>query len=94
MDNMSPILKESIRVCKKNGKIIFDYRNRRNPLILCGYKTVKIHDPEFKMHLNAYSRGEIKALLNTLGIKRVKYYAVPMWWKLIPPAFIVELYKQ
>lgn len=94
IDDMVSIMKEALRVCKKGGRIFFDYRNKRNPLIWLGYRTVKLHDPDIKIPVNAYTRKEVKMLLQTVGTERVNYYPVPSWWKVNSPVYVVETYKR
>ena len=91
--HMIPILKEALRVCKKGGKVIFDYRNKKNPLIWLGYKTVKIHDPDIKVPLHAYPRRQVKRLLQTVGAEGVHYHPIPSWWRIDSPAYVVEIRK-
>jgi ubiquinone/menaquinone biosynthesis C-methylase UbiE len=87
-------LQESLRVCNDQGKVIFDYRNIMNPWIFTSYKTVRLHDPDIKLPLRAFTRGEIKWILRSLGILRgVVYYSIPKWWKINPPVYVVEIQK-
>lgn len=94
IDNIVSILKEASRVCKKGGKIIFDYRNKKNPLIWLGYRTIKIHDPDIKIPVKAYTRREVRMLLKTIEAERVNYYQIPSWWKVNSPVYLVEAYKR
>jgi ubiquinone/menaquinone biosynthesis C-methylase UbiE len=88
-------IKEAWRVCKTDGSVIFDYRNKRNPLILLLYKTVALHDPELKIPLRGFNRGELHRLLRSHGIRGViAYYPIPSWWRIVPPAYLVALEKR
>jgi ubiquinone/menaquinone biosynthesis C-methylase UbiE len=92
---ISSLLQEALRVCKTTGKVIFDYRNRVNPLIVLSYKTVSIHDPELKLPLRSFTRGELKGMVRSLGIRGgVLYHPIPSWWKINPPAYLVEIRKK
>lgn len=93
INNMGLILKEALRVCKKDGKVIFDYRNKRNPFIWFGYRTIKIHDPNIKIPVNSYTRQEVKMLLQNVVVGRVNYYPIPSWWRVNPPVYLIEVYK-
>jgi ubiquinone/menaquinone biosynthesis C-methylase UbiE len=87
-------LQESLRACNDQGKVIFDYRNIMNPWIFTLYKTVRLHDPDIKLPLRAFTRGEIKWILRSLGIRRgVVYYPIPRWWRINPPVYVVEIQK-
>ena len=84
---ITALLLESLRVSHAKGKVIFDYRNRVNPMIFLSYKTVSIHDPELKLPLRGFSRREIKGVLQSINIcGDISYYPIPSWWKLNPPA--------
>lgn len=88
------ILKEATRVCKKGGKIIFDYRNAKNPLIWYSYRTIEKHDPDIKVPVIAHNRRQIKKVINNAGVKsKVSYYSIPVWWAINSPACVVEVYK-
>jgi len=92
---ITSLIQEALRVCKANGKVIFDYRNKRNPLIVLSYKTVSLHDPELKIPLRGLTRGELQEMLRSRGIQgAITYHSVPSWWKLIPPAYLVEIQKK
>jgi ubiquinone/menaquinone biosynthesis C-methylase UbiE len=91
---VASLLKEAWRVCANNGKVIFDYRSIMNPWIFLLYKTVSFHDPDIKLPLRAFAKGEIKGVLRSLGIRRgVVYYPIPKWWKINPPVYVVEIQK-
>jgi ubiquinone/menaquinone biosynthesis C-methylase UbiE len=91
---IAALLQEALRVSHVNGKIIFDYRNRMNTLIFLSYKTVSIHDPELELPLRGLSRGEVKGVLQSLSMSAdVLYYPIPSWWKVNPPAYLVEIQK-
>lgn len=94
MNDMVSILKEATRVCKRGGKITFDYRNKKNPLIWLGYRTVKMHDPDIKIPVNAYTRQEVRVLLQMVGVDRINYHPIPSWWRSDSPAYLVEVYKR
>jgi ubiquinone/menaquinone biosynthesis C-methylase UbiE len=92
---ISSLLKEALRVCKTNGTVIFDYRNRINPLILLSYKTVSIHDPELKLPLRGFTKGELKSMLRSQGIREeFSCHPIPSWWKINSPAYLVEIQKK
>jgi ubiquinone/menaquinone biosynthesis C-methylase UbiE len=92
---IASLLREALRVCATTGKVIFDYRNRINPMIFLSYRTVFIHDPELKLPLRGLSRGELQGVLQALGISGgVLYYPIPSWWKVNPPAYLVEIQKR
>lgn len=74
MEIVSAILREAFRVCKINGRVIFDYRNIMNPWIFLSYKTVFLHDPDIKVPLRAFTRRQIRYVLQSISIKEVIYH--------------------
>jgi ubiquinone/menaquinone biosynthesis C-methylase UbiE len=92
---IASLIQEALRVCKANGKVLFDYRNRRNPFIVLSYKTVSLHDPELKIPLRGFTRNELQRMLRIRGIQgAITYHPIPSWWKVIPPAYLVEIHKK
>jgi ubiquinone/menaquinone biosynthesis C-methylase UbiE len=91
---VASVLKDALRICKDQGKIIFDYRNILNPWIFTLYRTVRLHDPDIKLPLRAFTRSEIKGVLRSLGMQKdVVYHPIPSWWKINPPVYLVEINK-
>ncbi len=91
---VAALLKDALRVCKNQGKIIFDFRNILNPWIFTLYKTVRLHDPDIKLPLRAFTRGEVRGMLRSLDIpKGVAYHPIPSWWRINPPVYLVEVKK-
>jgi ubiquinone/menaquinone biosynthesis C-methylase UbiE len=92
---IAALLREALRVSHATGKVIFDYRNRRNLMIFLSYKTVTIHDPELELPLRGFSRGELEGILQSLSLGGgIVYYPIPSWWKVNPPAYLVEIQKR
>ncbi|OGP82009.1 MAG: hypothetical protein A2Z08_09225 [Deltaproteobacteria bacterium RBG_16_54_11] len=91
---VASLLKDALRVCKNQGKIIFDYRNILNPWIVTLYKTVRFHDPDIKLPLRAFTRSEMKGVLRSVGIRKgVVHHPIPSWWRVNPPVYLVEVKK-
>lgn len=94
IDKINMILKEGIRVCKRGGKIFFDYRNSKNLLIWYSYKTIHKHDPDIKVPVVSHGRRQVKNLLTSAGdTLSVKYHSIPAWWIINSPAYLVEITK-
>jgi len=92
---IAALLQEASRVSYPNGKVIFDYRNKKNPMIFFSYKTVSCHDPELTLPLRGFSRGELNGILQSLSLSGdIVYYSIPSWWKVNPPAYLVEIQKK
>jgi ubiquinone/menaquinone biosynthesis C-methylase UbiE len=89
------LLREALRVSHAHGKVIFDYRNKMNPLIFLSYKTISFHDPDLELPVRGFSRPELKGILESLNIRgSILYYPIPFWWKVNPPAYLVEIQKR
>jgi ubiquinone/menaquinone biosynthesis C-methylase UbiE len=92
---VASLLKDALRVCKNQGKVIFDYRNILNPWIFILYKTVRFHDPDIKLPLRAFTRNEMKGMLRSLGMQKgLVHHPIPSWWRINPPVYLVEVKKE
>ena len=62
-DDVVEALEEMERVCKRDGSIIFDVRNKINPLVYFSFKFVWLYDTQ--VTLNAYSLNELTTVLTS-----------------------------
>jgi ubiquinone/menaquinone biosynthesis C-methylase UbiE len=88
-ETVSRILKEMLRVCKLDGKIFFDIRNKRSPIFKIQYKFVKYYDPDIKVPLNTYNIEDFNEIVN---IKNLHYIGFPK--NKFAPIIIVEAMKR
>ncbi len=65
-DNVVETLEEMERVCKRDGFIIFDVRNKINPFVYLSFKFVWIYDTH--VTLKAYSLKELTTILTSKGL--------------------------
>ena len=65
-DEVVDVLEEMERVCKQDGFIIFDVRNKTNPFVYLRFKFVWIYDAH--VTLKAYSLKELTAILTSKGL--------------------------
>jgi len=65
-DDVVETLEEMKRVCKQDGFIIFDVRNKINPLVYFSFKFVWLYDTQ--VTLNAYSLNELTTVLTSRGM--------------------------
>ena len=65
-DNVVEALEEMERVCRRDGFIIFDVRNKINPLVYLSFKFVWLYDTQ--VTLNAYSLNELTTVLASRGM--------------------------
>jgi ubiquinone/menaquinone biosynthesis C-methylase UbiE len=65
-DDVVETLEEMVRICKRDGFIIFDVRNKINPFVYLSFKFVWIYDTH--VTLNAYSLRELTTVLTARGL--------------------------
>jgi len=65
-DDIVEALEEMERVCKRDGFVIFDIRNKINPLVYLSFKFVWLYDTQ--VTLNAYSLNELTTVLTSRGM--------------------------
>lgn len=87
-------LAEMVRVCKKSGSIIFDFRNSMNPLLCIKYKFAKYYDDTVKeLPLRTYSLSEIEQILNGLNMKITAKRFIGLRSRFLAAAVIIEAKK-
>ena len=87
-------LKEMKRICKKEGRIIFDFRNGLNPLLKVKYGLAKYYDRTVKdLPLHTYTPGHIASIMKIIGLKVKRRYAIGFFIKLCAPIIIIEAKK-
>ncbi len=89
------ILKEARRVVKNSGRIIFDFRNARHPLLKIKYRLAPHYDRSLKdLPLNCYTERRIEGMLRNLGLKIInKIFINPFISKKLSAIIIVEAQK-
>ena len=87
------VILEMARMCKEDGSIIFDIRNRSNPLVRFAYKNVKSYDPKCPWPLNAYTLKEIKDLLKNHSLRIKKIIPVISISGALPLTYLIEAGK-
>ena len=92
IEDVKRTLKEMKRVCKKDGSVIFDFRNSLNPLISLKYCLARYYDDTLNsLPLNTYSLKEIESVLKELGMIVVKKRFVGFSLGFFSPAIVVEV---
>lgn len=88
-------LEEMKRVCKKSGRIIFDFRNRNNPLLLFKYSLARFYDSTVKdLPLKTYSPGQIHSLLKDLGLEAIEEKFIGSPLKSLAAIIVLEVRRQ
>lgn len=90
-DDVRQALSEMKRVCKRNGSVIFDFRNSLNPLLPIKYRLARYYDDTLKgLPLKAYSPKEIESVLRELGMAAVKKRFIGFSSGFLAAAIVVE----
>ncbi len=88
-------INEIIRVSKKGGKIIFDIRNSKNPLLYIKYKLAKYYDATVKiLPLRTYRLTEIISYLENKDFEILRRIKIGFPKNSFAPIFIIEARKK
>lgn len=96
IDAVRHALEQMARVCKKKGRITFDFRNSANPFVRLKYKLAPCYDPTIReqgLPLNTYSIKHIREILDGLNLKIVSKTCVGFPVKALAPIIIMEAEK-
>lgn len=88
-ENVTRVVKEMFRVCKSEGKIYFDIRNKRSIVFKIQYKLAKYVDPNIPVQLNPY---KIEDFSKIVSVHKVHYIGFPKG-KFVP-VMIIESKKK
>ena len=87
-------IKEMARVCKPEGRIIFDIRNKLNPETFLRFKLVKYYDPQCPWPLKAYRVKEISDALKKIGLEVTRKAPIGFPLSFIAPVVLIEARKR
>ncbi len=93
-NSLIDVLKQMSRVCKKNGFIIFDFRNALNLLLKLKYMLAPFYDATVKnLPLVSYIPKKIETILKDLNLEVVekKYIGFPL--VTLAPVIILKVAK-
>ena len=94
LDAVKKVISEITRVGKKGGRVIFDFRNSRNPFLYFKYKLAPYYDPTVRnLPLNTYSLKVIHRLLGKAGLKIISRKTVGFPIDAVAPIIILETEK-
>jgi len=94
-DIVRKVFQEIARVSKKDGKIIFDFRNKRNPLLSLKYKFAPYYDQTVKdLPLKTYCLRDMRLLLDEAGFAVTRILYVGFFIKPISPLIMIEAKKK
>lgn len=83
-------LKELCRVCKPQGKVILDMRNRANPAVFFKYKFAKYYDSTLKVPVRAYRLRAFQDILEGEGLFIEKKASLGALFYLIPAIILIQ----
>lgn len=92
-ENVEKVINEMARVCRQEGSIIFDIRNKSNPVVRLVYKKVKSYDPACPWPLHAYTLKEIKDILKKYNLKVKNAVPVVSVFGILPLTYVIEAEK-
>ena len=92
-EGMSAILREMKRVCATQGKVIFEFRNSRNPLFVLKYKLAKYYDTTAPYPLYTFDPVRVESLLRELGLNIVGRSSIGFPFKWLAPIMFIEAEK-
>ena len=91
LEEVKRVIKEMKRICKRDGSMIFDFRNSLNPLLSIKYRLARYYDDTLKgLPLKTYSPKEIESVLKELGMAAVKERFIGFNSRFLAAAIVVE----
>ncbi len=93
-EDVKVAIKELSRVAKPGGKLIIEFRNKRNILLKAKYKFAKFYDATTTDHpLSTYDEKAIIGLLEENGFESLKIQYIGFFIKKLAPVIIIEAQK-
>lgn len=91
---MRRVLGQIKRVCKKAGRVIFDFRNADNPLLNLKYKLAAYYDRTVReLPLRTYRPKVIEMILKDLNFQVINKKFIGLRMKRYAPIIIIEAQK-
>ena len=88
------VLAQMQRVCKKGGRVIFDFRNQGNPLMRLKYRLTRYYDPTVaKLPLRTYKLSEIQDMLESCNLEVTSKHFIGWGGAAFAPIIIIEAKK-
>ena len=94
IESVKRILAEMKRVCRKSGRVIFEFRNSRNMLFVLKYRLARYYDASVdRLCLNTYNPGQIESILKDLGLIIINRRFIGFPLKRFAPVIFIEAEK-
>ena len=87
IDAIETLILELMRVCKADGKLVIDIRNRHNPYIRWRYR---LHAKKEKFPIKAYKVEELEDIIRRHGFSCTKIVPIGCPFKFCAKAFLIE----
>jgi len=95
MDEFKKTILEMSRVCRQKGRVIFDFRNKRNLFINLKYKLAPLYDATVKNHpLKTHELNELLPILEAAGLEIIRKVAIGGQRIENAPIIILDLKKK
>ena len=96
IDIANDVLTQMVRVCRRKGRVIFDFRNSLNPFLRLKYKLAPYYDPtvkEDRLPLNTYNPKHIETILRELNLAVVNKVFIGFPKNVLSPIIIIDAKK-
>ncbi len=95
IETVKRVLSQMERVCRKQGRIIFEFRSCLNPFFVAKYRLAKFYDATIKDNpLKYYHPKQIDSVMKSLNLKAArKTYVGAFIFKRFAPIIIIEAEK-
>ncbi len=88
-------LKDMARVCRKGGRVIFDFRNSLNPLLAVKYRLAAYYDPTVRgLPLNTYEPDDIREILGETNLDVAREEGMFFAVRRFAPVIMMETVKK
>jgi len=98
LDLVRQVLGQMKQVCRKSGKIIFEFRNSLNPLLVVKYRLARYYDETVKnlnLPLRCYGPKQIESILKDLNLKVKRKIPLGLSiFKRFAPIIILEVERE
>jgi ubiquinone/menaquinone biosynthesis C-methylase UbiE len=90
-ETVRSVLSEMARVCRRDGTVIIDFRNGRNPLLRLKYACAPWYDPTVKgLPLRTYTFAAMERLLAGCGLRVRSRHPLGFFVKALAPLIVLE----
>jgi ubiquinone/menaquinone biosynthesis C-methylase UbiE len=92
-EEMAEILRELKRVCKRSGRIIFEFRSSRNALFALKYALARFYDATVSYPLHTFDPAAVDRMVGDIGLRITEKRFIGFPLKRYAPIVFVEAVK-